>query len=203
MPTATSSSTFSRMKLPAGRESASRSRARWVTPVERNRVKRLLREAFERAQAGMSGGYDVVVVARPGVSELAQRQGLAAIEEVAGRAAREVRARAERRRAHDPRRTSPAHSCALRSSSIARLSPRCSGDGASTSPRAPRTRSRRSIATALRAAWCSRAGGSSVAIPSAAAAMTRSRRSASSSRPPGSRARPPLARDGFRLSSRR
>lgn len=52
--------------------------------VARNRVKRLLREAFEHAQTGMRGGYDVVVVARPGVSELAQQHGLAAIEETLG-----------------------------------------------------------------------------------------------------------------------
>jgi ribonuclease P protein component len=48
--------------------------------VERNKVKRLLREAFERARAGVDEGYDVVVVARPSASELAQRRGLPGVQ---------------------------------------------------------------------------------------------------------------------------
>jgi ribonuclease P protein component len=48
--------------------------------VERNKVKRLLREAFEHAQAEVGEGYDVVVVARPAASELAQRQGLGGVQ---------------------------------------------------------------------------------------------------------------------------
>jgi ribonuclease P protein component len=48
--------------------------------VERNRVKRLLREAFDQAQDGLSGGHDVVVVARPEVKELAEREGLAGVD---------------------------------------------------------------------------------------------------------------------------
>lgn len=48
--------------------------------VERNRVKRLLREAFSRAQAGLAPGQDVVVVARPEAGELAEREGLDGIE---------------------------------------------------------------------------------------------------------------------------
>jgi ribonuclease P protein component len=47
--------------------------------VERNLVKRLLREAFARAEPSMRGGFDVVVVARPGVAELAEQQGLAGV----------------------------------------------------------------------------------------------------------------------------
>ena len=48
--------------------------------VERNRVKRLLREAFA-AQAGrLPAGHDVVVVARPEARELAEREGLAGIQ---------------------------------------------------------------------------------------------------------------------------
>lgn len=50
------------------------------TAVERNRVKRLLREAFEQERAGLGEGYDVVVVARPAASELAQREGLAGMQ---------------------------------------------------------------------------------------------------------------------------
>ena len=52
------------------------------TAVERNKVKRLLREAFEQARADVGEGYDVVVVARPAASELAQREGLAGMGRV-------------------------------------------------------------------------------------------------------------------------
>jgi ribonuclease P protein component len=48
--------------------------------VERNHVKRLLREAFARARERIGDGYDVVVVARPALSDLARRKGLAAVE---------------------------------------------------------------------------------------------------------------------------
>jgi ribonuclease P protein component len=47
--------------------------------VERNRVKRLLREAFARAEAGLPPGHDVVVVARPAVGDLIEREGLAGV----------------------------------------------------------------------------------------------------------------------------
>jgi ribonuclease P protein component len=52
--------------------------------VERNRVKRLLREAFDQAQEGLSGGQDVVVVARPELRELAEREGLAGVDAALG-----------------------------------------------------------------------------------------------------------------------
>jgi ribonuclease P protein component len=52
--------------------------------VERNRVKRLLREAFAHAQDGLSGGHDLVVVARPEVRELAEREGLAGVDAALG-----------------------------------------------------------------------------------------------------------------------
>jgi ribonuclease P protein component len=48
--------------------------------VERNRVKRLLREAFDRAEDQFAPGQDVVVVARPDASELAEQHGLAGME---------------------------------------------------------------------------------------------------------------------------
>ena len=47
--------------------------------VERNRVKRLLREAFELEGAGVPTNHDVVIQARPDVRELAEREGLPAV----------------------------------------------------------------------------------------------------------------------------
>ena len=44
--------------------------------MERNRLKRLLREAFARAEAELTPGQDLVLVARPAVRELAEREGL-------------------------------------------------------------------------------------------------------------------------------
>jgi ribonuclease P protein component len=44
--------------------------------VDRNRVKRLLREAFAAEAAALPAGHDVVVVARPEARELAAREGL-------------------------------------------------------------------------------------------------------------------------------
>jgi ribonuclease P protein component len=58
--------------------------------VERNLVKRLLRESFAQAEPEMRSGHDVVVVARPEARELAEREGLAgistALEELIGKA---------------------------------------------------------------------------------------------------------------------
>jgi ribonuclease P protein component len=48
--------------------------------VERNRVKRLLREAFAKLGPELSGDQDVVLVARPPLRDLAQREGLAGVE---------------------------------------------------------------------------------------------------------------------------
>lgn len=47
--------------------------------VERNRVKRLLREAFAAEAASLPAGQDVVIVARPPARELADREGLAGV----------------------------------------------------------------------------------------------------------------------------
>jgi len=60
--------------------------------VQRNRVKRLLREAFAAEARVVPEGHDVVVVARPGAHELAEREGLegvrAALRELLERAGR-------------------------------------------------------------------------------------------------------------------
>ena len=52
--------------------------------VERNRVKRLLREAFATEAERLPSGHDVVVVARPEARELAEREGLAGIRGALG-----------------------------------------------------------------------------------------------------------------------
>lgn len=44
--------------------------------VERNRVKRMLREAFALEAERLPPGSDAVVIARPGARELAEREGL-------------------------------------------------------------------------------------------------------------------------------
>lgn len=48
--------------------------------VERNRVKRVLREAFARQSVRLPANTDAVVVARRGMRELAERDGLAGVE---------------------------------------------------------------------------------------------------------------------------
>ncbi len=48
--------------------------------VERNRVKRLVREAFRKVASELPAGLDVVVVARPDARTASERDGLEAIE---------------------------------------------------------------------------------------------------------------------------
>lgn len=48
--------------------------------VERNRVKRLLREAFARESSRLPAGTDAVVVARADAKALAEREGLAGVQ---------------------------------------------------------------------------------------------------------------------------
>jgi ribonuclease P protein component len=52
--------------------------------VERNRVKRLLREAFAAESERLPAGTDAVVIARQGAKELAERDGLAGIQSALG-----------------------------------------------------------------------------------------------------------------------
>lgn len=69
--------------------------------VQRNRVKRLLREAVSSTRAQLDGGFDIVVVARPEVLKLAEAEGLggvcAALEELIAKT--RPQEREERRRA--------------------------------------------------------------------------------------------------------
>lgn len=69
--------------------------------VQRNRVKRLLREAMASGSAGLPGGCDVVLIARPDILRLAESEGLAgvaaALSELIAKAAPEERE--QRRRA--------------------------------------------------------------------------------------------------------
>jgi ribonuclease P protein component len=52
--------------------------------VERNRVKRLLREAFARESSRLPVATDAVVIARRGAKELAARDGLPGIQAALG-----------------------------------------------------------------------------------------------------------------------
>ena len=52
--------------------------------VERNRVKRLLREAFASGGLALPDGTDAVVVARPEARALAEREGLGGMARVLG-----------------------------------------------------------------------------------------------------------------------
>ena len=49
--------------------------------VQRNLVKRLLREAFAACAEDVGDGHDLVVVARPGAAELAERDGLEGVQD--------------------------------------------------------------------------------------------------------------------------
>jgi ribonuclease P protein component len=52
--------------------------------VQRNRVKRLIREAFALEGAELPAGSDAVVVARPEARGLAEREGLAGVQRALG-----------------------------------------------------------------------------------------------------------------------
>ena len=49
--------------------------------VQRNRVKRAIRESFWELAGGLDPGHDYVVVARPGVEGLVEREGAGGVRE--------------------------------------------------------------------------------------------------------------------------
>lgn len=63
--------------------------------VERNHVKRLLREAFEQEAGGLPAGHDVVLVARPEARMVAERDGLEGIRGALAELIAQLRARVE------------------------------------------------------------------------------------------------------------
>ena len=63
--------------------------------VERNRVKRLLREAFGAMAERIPSDHDVVVVARPEVRELSEREGLEGVQRSLAELVRKATASAE------------------------------------------------------------------------------------------------------------
>jgi ribonuclease P protein component len=69
--------------------------------VQRNRVKRLLREAVASSDSRLPGGCDVVLVARPDVLRLAESEGLAGVAQALAELVAKARPeeREQRRRA--------------------------------------------------------------------------------------------------------
>jgi ribonuclease P protein component len=63
--------------------------------VERNHVKRLLREAFEQEAGRLPAGHDVVIVARPEARVVAERDGLEGIRAALAELMDQLRARVE------------------------------------------------------------------------------------------------------------
>jgi ribonuclease P protein component len=63
--------------------------------VERNHVKRLLREAFEHEAQRLPVGHDVVIVARPEARVVAEREGLDGIRSALTELMEQLRARVE------------------------------------------------------------------------------------------------------------
>ncbi|MGB2712206.1 MAG: ribonuclease P protein component [Conexibacter sp.] len=64
--------------------------------VERNRVKRLLREAFEAEAAALPAGRDMVLVARPEARSVAEREGLDGIRTALAELVVQLRQQVER-----------------------------------------------------------------------------------------------------------
>ncbi len=69
--------------------------------VERSRVKRVLREAFEAERSSLPAAADYVLVARPALRELDEREGLEGVRRVLGELLDPPSDRRERAR-HEP-----------------------------------------------------------------------------------------------------
>ena len=67
--------------------------------VDRNRVKRLLREAFEQEASRLPEGQDVVIVARPDARLVAERDGLDGLRAALSELVDQLRARVEQEQA--------------------------------------------------------------------------------------------------------
>ena len=67
--------------------------------VDRNRVKRLLREAFEQESPRLPDGQDVVLVARPDARLVAERDGLEGLRAALAELVDQLRARVEQEQA--------------------------------------------------------------------------------------------------------
>ena len=63
--------------------------------VDRNRVKRLLREAFEHEATRLPEHHDIVIVARPEAREVAEREGLEGLRTALAELMDQLRARVE------------------------------------------------------------------------------------------------------------
>ena len=113
--------------------------------VERNRVKRLLREAFEQEAARLPAGHDVVIVARPEARAVAERDGLEGIRTALAELIDQLRERVEGDRQMSALRTVVDRADPRSTSAWSR---RCCRGAASTSRAAPTTPRRRSRSTA-------------------------------------------------------
>ncbi len=67
--------------------------------VDRNRVKRLLREAFEQEASRLPEGQDVVIVARPDARAVAEQDGLQGLRAALAELVDQLRARVEQEQA--------------------------------------------------------------------------------------------------------
>ena len=148
--------------------------------VERNRVKRLLREAFWARADELPDGHDFVIVARPDAGELARDGGGRAIEEALRAVLEDAGLAVRRASRHDGAARARG---GARSASTAARSPRDCRAAASTIRPARRTPWRRSAVTVCSGEACWPPGACSAATRGATAEWTSSRTRRCSARP--------------------